>query len=174
MSGSLEQGIRSSNLAQSFRRFFVHPTTISETKGLGFVPVIPEIHAEEVITKNLARVVSNLDPFLDSLVFQTLEVDKIPEKVEDIELQGYVPAANIDVIKEFFRGGLISGKYSEGGVNILDIEQILQVRAFIRLRRIGWTPELISQLHQGISQRLYVEELNDPVSKKLFRRFPLF
>lgn len=158
MSGPSEQGIRSSNSAQSFRRFFVRSNKSQEVRGVGFVPVIPEIHPGEVITKNLGRVVPNLDPFLDSLVYQTFEVDNLPLKIEDRELQDYMSAANIDVIREFFREKLVSGFFNEGGRNILDIEQILQVRALIRLRRIGWIPELISQLHQGINQRLYTEE----------------
>lgn len=158
MSGPSEQGIRPSYSAQSFRRFFVRSSKSQDVRGVGFVPVIPEIHPGEVITKNLGRVVPNLDPFLDSLVYQTFEVDQLPLEIEDRELQDYIPAANIDVIREFFRGNLVSGFFSEGGKNILDIEQILQVRALIRLKRVGWTPELINQLHQGINQRLYMEE----------------
>lgn len=158
MSGSLEQPKSLTRSVVSIRRYFTPSNTISEQKGVGFVPVIPEIHLDEVITDNLRRVVPNLDPFIDSIIEQTIGVEKIPDSVEDRRLEGYIPAANVDAIKEFFRRGLVSGRFSDGGITILDLEQILQVRALIRLKRISWSPKLVSALHEVINERLYKQE----------------
>lgn len=136
------------------RRFFDKPPD--------FTPVAPEIDLAQITSSNLNLIVKNLEPFLSSLQKETLEIDKIVLPVEQRELGDYIPAANVDNLRELFNKGLVPGKLEDDRKGYLYLGQVLQIRSLLRLKSVRWNPDLATQLYKQIEIVLDQEPENPP------------
>lgn len=154
MSGTLEQNRKPHPKFIFPRRFFDNPPD--------FIPVVAEIDLTQIPSSNLNLIVKNIEPFLKSLLKETIEIDRIAFPVEQRELGDYIPAANIDNLREFFNKGFVPGQIEDDRKGYLGLPEVLQIRSLLRLKSIRWNPELASQLYKQIEAVLGKEPENPP------------
>lgn len=168
MAQSSEREKSSFNPSGSFRRFFTKQTSKPSEAGIkDFQPVQPVINRSEISSIDIRKIVVNSDQFVDSLIFETKEIDKIPERIEDRALERYIPAANTDRLAEFYKKGLVPGVLGEEEMNFLNLAQVLQIRSLFRIEALRNNPKLALQFFGVINERLQDPMEGPPIKKAI-------